>query len=175
MQRTQAIFDFTFHLAEAHVLELAARHQRQQQQRKNAETDGTGNGDGDGVTASPSTTSAASRGLGLEGPASTSASTSSPPSGPAGSELTWHFPHRFYQLEYHTVSDEGIFTPEVLAARRRREEASLRIFLEHTRRLGTLADFHAFLSTEHLCYAVARQDEFGREEGRADDLSLQSY
>ncbi|KAK9846555.1 hypothetical protein WJX81_006513 [Elliptochloris bilobata] len=81
-----------------------------------------------------------------------------------------------FALDYHAASDEGVFEPEVLAARARREQASTASFLEATRKLHTLADFHAWLFQTHLCYAVARQGEFGVQA--ADDVdakALASY
>ena len=62
-----------------------------------------------------------------------------------------------YRLSFHAASDVGVFPPEVLAARMRREAESL-VDWEHTSQgFAGLADFHAWLHSQHLCYAVRRQ------------------
>lgn len=89
--------------------------------------------------------------------------------------LSWSFPHQHFRLTYHAVSDEGIFAPEVLAARVARERDSLRSFLRSavTQAWPSMAAFHRWLHATHVCYAVGRQHEFGSVP--VDDKTLQSY
>jgi hypothetical protein len=73
-----------------------------------------------------------------------------------------------YALAYYAASDDGVASAEALAARREREEASIATFEAATASLDSLAAFHAWVHATHLCYATARQDEFGAgAEGEA--------
>lgn len=62
-----------------------------------------------------------------------------------------------FQLTFHAASDEDIFPTEVLEARKRREAASLEGWQRMAGRFETLAALHAWLHSDHMCYAVARQ------------------
>ena len=62
-----------------------------------------------------------------------------------------------FDLTFHTASDEGVFPPEVLAARQQREVESLKGWQQTAAGLQDLAALHAWLHSEHMCYAVARQ------------------
>lgn len=85
-------------------------------------------------------------------------------------------PDRF-RLSFHAASDEGTCPPEVLAARKQREAASLEAWRRTAKQLGDLAALHAWLHSEHACYAVARQDEFGVSTGANEvgDVAIASY
>jgi hypothetical protein len=56
-------------------------------------------------------------------------------------------------LDFETVSDAGI-DPEMLAARRERERASLEVVEQLRERIRTFAALHEWLFTEHGCYAA---------------------
>ncbi len=62
-----------------------------------------------------------------------------------------------FQLTFHAASDEDIFPTEVLEARMRREAASLEAWQRMAGRFKTLTALHAWLHSNHTCYAVARQ------------------
>lgn len=68
-----------------------------------------------------------------------------------------------FQLDYHRVSDAGLFDPVVLQARAAKEAAATAAWRANARGLGSVADLHAWLFETHLCYAVGRQGEFGKE------------
>lgn len=72
------------------------------------------------------------------------------------------------------VSDEGIFEPEVLLERQRREQQSLERFHEDMRDVSSLVEFNEWLHMTHLCYAVPRQHEFGKSTGLSN-AALASY
>lgn len=61
------------------------------------------------------------------------------------------------------MSDAGIFEPGVLEARAEKEAAAVAAWHRNTAGLASLADLHGWLHATHLCYAVGRQHEFGRE------------
>ena len=61
------------------------------------------------------------------------------------------------------MSDAGIFDADVLAARAEKEAAAVATWHRNTAGMATLAELHAWLYATHLCYSVARQQEFGRE------------
>ncbi|CAL5218988.1 g743 [Coccomyxa viridis] len=84
----------------------------------------------------------------------------------AGSTL--HASGGYFSLDFHAVHDEGIFPPDVLAARQHREQESLERWRNDTRGMCNLAQLHAWLHRTHLCYSVSRQGEFGKRE-LADD------
>ncbi len=68
-----------------------------------------------------------------------------------------------FQLDFHPVSDEGLFTEEVIKARIKKETAAAVTWRSNveTIPLNTLADLHRWLFATHLCYSVSRQHEFG--------------
>ena len=66
-----------------------------------------------------------------------------------------------FSLSYLATADDGSFPPDILAARAAREAASAAAWDEATARFETLAELHAWVHSTHLCYAAARQDEFG--------------
>lgn len=69
-----------------------------------------------------------------------------------------------FSLDYHPVSDEGLFDPGVLQARVEKEARSAATWRADAAALRTLGDLHAWLFATHLCYSVSRQHEFGREK-----------
>jgi len=81
-----------------------------------------------------------------------------------------------YELAFVATEDAGI-DPDVLAARRAKEAASLRGLRRTQRRVGgSLAAFHHWLHTEHTAYSVAHQDRLGAEAAEAlTDKVLSSY
>ena len=81
-----------------------------------------------------------------------------------------------YELAFVATEDAGI-DPDVLAARRAKEAASLRGLRRTQRRVGgSLAAFHHWLHTEHTAYSVAHQDRLGAEAAAAlTDKVLSSY
>jgi hypothetical protein len=78
------------------------------------------------------------------------------------------------QLHFVSVPDAGSLPEDVLEARRAREAVSLRRFLQDTAAMKTARDFHAWMHSTHLCYAVERQHEFG-QTGIANTAVLASY
>lgn len=72
-----------------------------------------------------------------------------------------------FHLDYHPVSDEGLFDAEVVAARAEKEAAAVVAWKENVAKLPTLAALHSWLFATHLCYSVSRQHEFGVK----DDLN----
>lgn len=68
----------------------------------------------------------------------------------------------WFDLQYLPVSDEGLFSPEVLVARAAKEAAAVETWKANTARLRSLADLHAWLFSTHLCYSVSRQHEFAK-------------
>jgi len=70
------------------------------------------------------------------------------------------------QLEYHAVSDQGLFDQEVLQARSIKETAAVDTWNNNMKSIKTMEQFHAWLFATHLCYSASRQDEFG--PGRED-------
>lgn len=71
-----------------------------------------------------------------------------------------------FQLDFHPVSDEGLFTNGVLTARIKKETAAAATWRENVARfpLETVADLHTWLFATHLCYSVSKQDEFGAKD-----------
>jgi len=80
----------------------------------------------------------------------------------AGADLAGDAAH--FALDYHPVSDEGLFAPGVLQARATKEAASAHTWRADVAPMRSLADLHAWLFATHLCYSVSRQHEFGREK-----------
>ncbi|CAG9461966.1 unnamed protein product [Pedinophyceae sp. YPF-701] len=83
-------------------------------------------------------------------------------------------PGGVFELEYVSVSDDGVFDDEVLRAREEREAKSLRTWREGGGAIGSLGEFSQWLHETHLCYAVSRQHELGRPTA-VDDKALASY
>jgi hypothetical protein len=73
-------------------------------------------------------------------------------------------PARLTCLPRCAVSDEGIFHPEVIAARAAKEAAAVAAWQRNTAAIESLADLHSWLYATHLCYSVSRQHEFGRAQ-----------
>ena len=63
----------------------------------------------------------------------------------------------------------------MVAARAAREAASLAALRDSAARVTTMRDFHAWLYGTHMCYAVARQDEWGAQKPAMQDAALASY
>ncbi|MEM9809129.1 MAG: YdcF family protein [Cyanobacteria bacterium P01_D01_bin.56] len=61
-----------------------------------------------------------------------------------------------HDLEFQTVSDEGI-DAELLAARRSRESHSLKTVRSLACRLKTVQQFHAWLFQDHSAYAISQK------------------
>jgi uncharacterized SAM-binding protein YcdF (DUF218 family) len=64
-------------------------------------------------------------------------------------------------LHFHSVSDEGLFSAEILQAREEKEAAAVRRWYGDVAGFASLADMHAWIFATHLCYSVSRQHEFG--------------
>jgi len=65
------------------------------------------------------------------------------------------------QLEYHAVSDQGLFDQEILQARSIKEAAAVNTWNNNMKSIKTMEQFHAWIFATHLCYSASRQDEFG--------------
>lgn len=79
-----------------------------------------------------------------------------------------------FSLTFLSASDDGVFDAHVLAARRDKEAGSLSHWRGVAKRARTLPELHQWLHSEHLCYAVPRQTEFGLRTIE-DDKLLESY
>lgn len=66
-----------------------------------------------------------------------------------------------FSLDYHPVSDEGLFADDVEAARVAKEAAAVVAWRANVAALPDMPALHAWLFSTHLCYAVGRQHEFG--------------
>ena len=66
-----------------------------------------------------------------------------------------------FDLDYHPVNDEGLFTEEVIVARAEKEASAVETWKKNVKKMPTLAELHAWLFATHLCYSVSRQHEFG--------------
>jgi hypothetical protein len=75
---------------------------------------------------------------------------------------------------YVSASDEGVFDDYVLQARVEKEAQAVRNWEAASREFKTLADFHAWFYSDHLCYAVPKQAQFGARTIK-DDRLLASY
>ncbi len=62
-----------------------------------------------------------------------------------------------YELDFHAVSDEGVFADEVLAARLLKEQQALEAWRRDTAAMSSLRELHAWMHATHLCYSVSRQ------------------
>ena len=69
-----------------------------------------------------------------------------------------------FMLDYHPVSDDGLFSEEVLSARAVKEAAAVETWKKNVAEVHTLAELHRWLFATHLCYSVSRQHEFGAKE-----------
>ena len=88
----------------------------------------------------------------------------------AANDLFGH-PDLFY-LSYVSVSDEGLFSDEVLVARIEKEAKSLQHW--KSQQLETFQELHAWLHSTHQCYSVSRQQEFSKKT-ISDPRLLASY
>ena len=74
-----------------------------------------------------------------------------------------------YELTFLAVADIGM-SSEVLGARRRKEEQSLKSVATLRAEITTLASFHQWLFTKHTAYSVEKP-----QREKADSLLLQTY
>lgn len=81
-------------------------------------------------------------------------------------EALWSNPAHFC-LDFHAAPDGDAYAADVMTSRKQREAQSLQDWERNAQSLLTLADIQCWLHTTHLCYAVARQGEFGT--AAADD------
>lgn len=79
-----------------------------------------------------------------------------------------------YSLTFLSASDEGVFDDHVYNARLDKEAGSLAHWQRVAAGLQNLAAFHDWLYSDHLCYAVPRQKEFGKRTIQ-DQRLLESY
>lgn len=82
----------------------------------------------------------------------------------AATETTFGQSERF-ELVFYPASDQGIFPDSVLLARQQREAESLAAWRTTCSGLTDLASIHAWLHSEHMCYSIQRQNEFGVSSG----------
>lgn len=73
-----------------------------------------------------------------------------------------------FELDFFAVSDDGIFSQDVLEGRLEKEATSLAAWVKNKSRFQHLADFHKWLHETHLCYSVTRQSEYGLQEGMSE-------
>jgi hypothetical protein len=79
-----------------------------------------------------------------------------------------------FSLTFLSVSDEGVFDDHVYNARLGKEAGSLAMWQQAAVCLPDFAAFREWIHTDHLCYAVPRQHEFGRRTIQ-DQRLLDSY
>ena len=96
-------------------------------------------------------------------------------------EQTWKLPivagsqhEERPSLTFHAVSDEGLMADDDYQARCEREMKSRDAFLENAKAWESLGDFSNWLHDTHRCYAVNRQDEYGKPT-EATAKELKSY
>lgn len=93
---------------------------------------------------------------------------------PAQSGVVWYTP----RLQFLSTANSGL-ADEVVAARAGREAESLAALRGNAQQVRTLAAFHAWLNATHMCYAVARQEEWfqgpARQGGAATEAERASY
>ena len=77
---------------------------------------------------------------------------------------------RGVNLVFLSASDDGLFSEDILQARIEKEMDSKRKWEGNTGRMTTLTEFHEWMYQTHLCYAVSRQGEFGRQDDLNDAL-----
>ena len=77
-------------------------------------------------------------------------------------------------MDFAATPDDGL-TPEVVAARAKREAKSEAALRDNQARVTTLSDFAEWLYTTHMCYAVTRQHEIGEFAEMKADPALKSY
>jgi DUF218 domain len=81
-----------------------------------------------------------------------------------------------FSLHYVAVADDGAADPAALAARAKREAESTAAWEASTAEFSTLAALHEWVFDTHLCYATARQDEFGAgSNAGVDPKVLETY
>lgn len=79
-----------------------------------------------------------------------------------------------FSLTFVSASDEGVFDQDVYSLRLGKEAGSLAHWESVAATLPDLAAFQQWIHTDHLCYAVPRQHEFGKRT-IADQRLLDSY
>lgn len=77
-------------------------------------------------------------------------------------------------MAFHATDDFGL-APETVAARLAREQKSERALRANREKIKTITQFHHWLYTTHMCYAVGRQHEIGEFEEMKNDPALKSY
>jgi hypothetical protein len=77
-------------------------------------------------------------------------------------EVTLLLLPRRFSLTFLSASDEGCFDEYVYSARLQKEAASLAHWQGVAGGLRSLPELQAWLHSDHLCYAVQRQHEFGK-------------
>lgn len=65
-------------------------------------------------------------------------------------------------IDFFAVSDDNLFTQDVLEARREKEALALATWKQNFSSISTLPELHSWLFATHLCYSVSRQHEFGK-------------
>ena len=73
-----------------------------------------------------------------------------------------------------SASDEGVFDADVYAARLEKEAEAVANWKRAAAELKSLPDVHAWLFSDHLCYAVPKQHLFGARTIK-DERLLASY
>lgn len=81
---------------------------------------------------------------------------------------------RRYSLTFLSASDEGVFDAHVYNTRLGKEVGSLTNWEAAAADLPDLPAFWQWIHTDHLCYAVPRQHEFGKRTIQ-DQRLLDSY
>eukprot|EP01023_Acetabularia_acetabulum_P033268 TRINITY_DN3113_c0_g1_i7.p3 TRINITY_DN3113_c0_g1~~TRINITY_DN3113_c0_g1_i7.p3 ORF type:complete len:270 (+),score=30.37 TRINITY_DN3113_c0_g1_i7:92-901(+) len=76
--------------------------------------------------------------------------------------LQQNLAQEWYELDFVSVSDEGIFEDEVLKAREEKEAQSCQQFQKDMQNINSLKEFHQWIYSTHLCYSISRQHEYGR-------------
>lgn len=80
----------------------------------------------------------------------------------------------FFKLSFVSVTDEDLFSRDVLEARIDKEANSLKHWKENKKNIHSFKDLHHWLHSTHQCYAVSRQKEFSRRT-ITDPRLLASY
>lgn len=79
-----------------------------------------------------------------------------------------------FSLTFLSASDDGVFDDTVYDARLGKEAGSLKHWQQVAGTLPNLQAFHQWFFSDHLCYAVPRQHEFGKRTIQ-DQRLLDSY
>ncbi|KAI8465339.1 MAG: DUF218 domain-containing protein [Monoraphidium minutum] len=90
----------------------------------------------------------------------------------AGQSL--HGDPSWFELVYVASSDHGVFDDYVYQARLDKEAQAVADWKAASAAFSSLADFHAWLYADHLCYAVPKQHMFGARTIK-DERLLASY